>query len=174
MKHFDALLQRIETSLFIKLQAERREFLFDNLPTIPEKFFVRIYQYHIVHITHVIFDFEPLLDIVIQIIKDRESNELRYLGTESDSYVSETLYNFARPESYFRILHPLADCFFCDVVPYTLEIVMNIAFQHPAFRTESLPVFPEMCRDPVQRVIHASPSHTGAIIRNKRFCDLLV
>lgn len=174
MKHFDALLQRIETSLFIKLQAKRCEFLFYDLPTIPEKFFVRIYQYHIVHITHVIFDFEPLFYEVIQIIKDRESNELRYLGSESDSHVPETLYNLARPESYFRILHPLADCLFRDVVPYTLEIVMNIAFEHPTFRTVFFPVLPHVRRDPVQGVIYAAPAHTSAVVLDKRPRDLLI
>lgn len=111
---------------------------------------------------------------MIHIVKDRESNELRYLGAESDSHVSETLHDFASAERNIRILHALFDCRFRNVVSYALEIVMNIAFEHPTFRTVFLPVLPQMCRDPVQRVIHASPFHAGAIIRNKRFCNLLV
>ena len=175
LKHFYALFQRIKRRFTVQLQTERRELLLDLRLAFPEKIFVRIQQEEIVHIPDVIFHVHTFFDIVIQIVENRESDELRHLRSETDSRISsEAIYNLASSERDLRILYSLAYSRFCHVVPYALEVMPDIAFENPTVGAELLTIFPQVRRDPVQRIIDASSSHTSAIIGDKRSRYLIV
>lgn len=77
---------------------------------------------------------EPLFYIMVEIIKHREGYELRYLRAEPEPNISERVHNLASTGGYFSIRYPLADSSFRYIVPYTREIMVYIAFQHPTVR----------------------------------------
>lgn len=94
-----------------------------------------VYQYEIVHITHIVLYTEPLFYVVVEVVKHGKSDELRHLGAEPYTDFTERVYNFASPLRYLRVFNPLADSRFRYIVAYAREIMVYITFQYPPLRT---------------------------------------
>lgn len=71
---------------------------------------VVVYQYEIVHITHIVLYTESLFYVVVEVVKHGKSDELRHLGAEPYTDFSERVHNFASPLRYLRVFNPLLDC----------------------------------------------------------------
>lgn len=93
-----------------------------------------MYQYEIVHITHIMLYTEPLFYVVVEVVKNGKGYELRHLGAESYTDFAERVHNFASPLSYLRVFYPLSDSCFCYVVAYAREIMVYITFEYPPLR----------------------------------------
>ena len=171
----DALPQGIDMRFLVERQTKRIDFFCD----LPQSMFqhrpVRMNQDEIIHVPDIMPDAKPFLDVVIQIVKNRQFNQLACLAPKANTVIpAERINDVGDMLIHPVILHSFADRGLGGVMGRGWKILGNIALQHPALVPMLIEIPPQMYAHALMRERYAFADLARAIVMNEASRDRFV